>query len=294
MDKLLTVLTPTYNRASLLSKCFKSLLLQTCKNFEWLIIDDGSTDDTATVVEQFKSADCGFDIIYKKKENGGKHTALNYAHQYIRGKYTLILDSDDSLVDNAVEVCLSEWQKYDFNSRIWCLSFLKGKDLNNALCEWKSEKAILSNHIDFRINKKLKGDCAEVVKSEVFKKFKFPVFSNEKFMGENYIWIKASYDYDTVYIKKIIYLCEYLEGGLTKSGRSMRLKNPFGGMLTSNLYLKKRFILNERIKKAILFDTYAIAEGHPYKNLKYSNKKVLCFILMPIGWFFYLKWRKNI
>ena len=91
MLPVLTVLTPTYNRAKYLPKCYESLCSQTKSDFEWLIIDDGSTDDTEKVVNAWIS-DCHrrFDIVYVKKENGGKHTAINYSAEYIRGSIVLI------------------------------------------------------------------------------------------------------------------------------------------------------------------------------------------------------------
>ena len=121
----LSIVTPTYNRAELLKNCFASLLAQTDKNFEWIIVDDGSTDDTQTIVSGFTPAD--FPIVYIKKENGGKHTALNASHPHIRGKYVLILDSDDTLTDTAVERVRQEWQIWHNNESVGMLTFLRGK-----------------------------------------------------------------------------------------------------------------------------------------------------------------------
>ena len=97
---MITILTPTYNRAELLKSLFASLCSQTCFDFEWLIVDDGSTDDTSLVVKTFKSDK--FPIRYYLKENGGKHTALNYSHPYIKGELLFIVDSDDILTPDAI------------------------------------------------------------------------------------------------------------------------------------------------------------------------------------------------
>lgn len=290
--KDLTVLTTTFNRAQLLKKCYESLKVQTCKNFEWVIIDDGSNDDTRSVVSEFSEQDCGFPIKYYFKENGGKHTALNFSHEVIGGEYTIILDSDDMLTQSAVEKILDKWKVYEERQDIWCLSFLRGRSENEPIAVYGCKEDIISNHIDFRIKKNIKGDCAEVVRSSVFKEYTFPEFKGEKFLGENYLWINASYNYKTVYVSEIIYICDYLEGGLTKSGRKMRLKNPHGGMLTANLYLKKGFSFKCRVKNAILFDVYARAAGHPVKLIKQANKRLLCYFCLPLGWLFYLKWSR--
>ena len=97
----ITVFTPTYNRAYILPKLYESLKKQTCMNFEWLIIDDGSTDDTSEVVKTFKTDK--FPILYYYKKNGGKHTAMNYSHPYINGDLLFIVDSDDVLTNDAIE-----------------------------------------------------------------------------------------------------------------------------------------------------------------------------------------------
>lgn len=287
----MTILTPTHNRAYLLDKCFTSLQKQTCKNFEWLIIDDGSTDNTEEIIMAIKSQTHEFAICYEKKMNGGKHTALNYSHAFIHGELTIILDDDDTLTENAVEVILSCWEKWRDDQTVWCMSFSRGMDTDTPLVKIIGDE-IVSNAIDYRINARRDGDCAEVVRSEVFKQYLFPVFPGENFIGEDCMWTTMAYDYDTVYYSRVIYLCTYLEDGLTKSGRAMRLKNPVGGMYRNNMYLNKRFTLLIRIKSAILYDCYAIAEGHFWKNIANANQKALCLSMIPAGMFFYRRWSR--
>lgn len=105
----LTIITPTYNRAHTLSACFNALARQTCRDYQWIIVDDGSTDGTEELIESF-AADGGVPFDYIRKRNGGKHTALNAAHRYIKGKYVTVLDSDDVLAPNAVETIITEWK----------------------------------------------------------------------------------------------------------------------------------------------------------------------------------------
>ena len=88
---MVTILTPTYNRAKTLPKLIESLCGQTSTNFQWLVIDDGSTDDTEAYIEALKQQNLPFEWEYHKKKNGGKHTALNAAHPYIKGDVVLIL-----------------------------------------------------------------------------------------------------------------------------------------------------------------------------------------------------------
>ena len=100
---LLSIVTPVYNRAKLLERCFQSLLRQSCGDFEWIVVDDGSSDDPGAVLDRL-TRQASFPTQFVRKENGGKHTALNAAHPYIHGSYVLILDSDDMLTEDAVEV----------------------------------------------------------------------------------------------------------------------------------------------------------------------------------------------
>lgn len=291
MSLELTVLTVTYNRAGFLKQCFDSLCAQTCKEFEWLVVDDGSTDETQKVVEEFQKGNTGFPIRYYKKENGGKHTGLNYSHPYINGKWTIMVDDDDTLTEDAVETILVYCAKYGSEEKIGCLSFQKGNTEKVAFVDWGESTDVVSNAIDFRINRRLYGDCAEVIKSEVIKKYPFPQFEDERFLPEDHLWIHSAYAYDTVYIRKIIYIAEYQAEGLTKSGKRMRLKNPLGGVYSCGLYLNRRFKFAVRFRRAILFNVYALATKHWVKHYKGVKNKMLCFVTFPIGMFFFLRWR---
>ena len=111
-----TVFTPVYNRKHTIHRGFESLMRQTVKNFEWLIIDDGSTDDLKPLIDEYiEKAD--FPIRYVYKENGGKHTATNMAYKLMETEYFTILDSDDALTDDAVEKMLSMWDKIPESER---------------------------------------------------------------------------------------------------------------------------------------------------------------------------------
>ena len=284
-----TVLTPTYNRADLLKRCYASLKTQTCLDFEWLIIDDGSTDDTRNIIRPFLS-ETSFHVEYHGKQNGGKHTALNYSHEFIHGRYVIILDNDDTLTPDAIETIKRYWEKYEDNKKIWCLSFQRVQ--NDKPIQAFDEAETISNHIDFRILGNRPFDCAEVMRTEIFGSYSFPVFPNEKFIGEDCMWTTLAYGYDTVYIDKGIYVCYYLPDGLTMSGRKFRLASPQGGMFRSNIYLDNRFPLKLRLKHAVLYDVFAYASKDIHGSMKKSNGKILCRFMLPAGFIIYKKWSK--
>ena len=291
MSPILTVLTTTHNRSILLKRCYESLYHQTCKNFEWLIIDDGSTDDTEAVVQKLKTGETSFSIRYVKKKNGGKHTALNYSHPYIRGRYLLMLDDDDILTPDAVRTALDDWEIYETNSKIGCISYQKGiLDTKAPLVDWSGTEPIISNTIDFRINANRGGDCAEVIRTEMFKKYPAPIFEGEKFLAEDFLWVNSAFEYDTVYIKKVIYLCEYRNDGLTKNKNANRLKAPQGGMYTCNLYFNSRIAFIVQMKKAILYDCYALTTENTFSYLKQSKRSMKCIAMLPFAGIIYKIW----
>lgn len=256
-----TVLTPAYNRAKLVKRLYKSLIAQTDENFQWLIIDDGSTDSTEKEISKFSGHK--FQLDYYKKKNGGKHTALNFSHPYIKGKYTIIVDSDDWLLPDAISTIKKYWTKYSKYQNVKVIVFQKGEETIKGIVPLTNipDKPFITNPTAFQAN----GDSAEVIDSDVFKTVVFPVFEGEKFLGEGYLWNNVGYLYDYLYIKKVIYVCEYLEDGLTKSGRILRLKCPNGGMVNSNSFFggEKGRKMNKRTlrKEAWLFVCYGKFAG---------------------------------
>lgn len=214
---MVTILTPTYNRAKTLPKLIESLCGQTSTNFQWLVIDDGSTDDTDSIFEELKKYDLPFQWEYHKKENGGKHTALNFAHPYIKGEVVLILDSDDYLTDDAIETVEKEWPLYRNCADICGMSYFRGKKDGSHLSVANAQDVYIDDDIHYRVNQKIKGDRCEVVRTVLLKKNPFPVYQGERFFPEGWFWNTLAMNYKTVYRNKTIYICEYLEGGLTKA-----------------------------------------------------------------------------
>lgn len=280
---MISILTPTYNRAYTLKRAYESLIRQTMKDFEWIIVDDGSSDNTKDLVNEF-IAEGLISIKYFYKENGGKHTALNYGIKKIKSSYVLILDSDDYLKDDCIEIVINSWKKYDKNKKIGCLSFLRVFPNEETIGKKYKDTEIISNHIDFRYNKSLLGDMCEVFRSSVLKKYPFPVFEGERFLSEAIVWNRIAFDYDTVYINEPIYVTDYLEDGLSKNSLKVRYNSPNGASLNANMFLNSRFKFSIRLKNAILYDGFSLVSGKKFFDIiKNSNNKVLSFIFFPLG-----------
>lgn len=252
----LTIITPTYNRADCLRDCWSSLCAQTVPDFQWLIVDDGSTDETAAVVKELQERTTAFQIDYLHKSNGGKHTALNASHPYIAGAYVVILDNDDTLTPTAVERILAEWSLFADNAEVGRIIFLKGFTVEEPICHVAHPGTPVDSLKEPRIGTAGR-DCCDTFRTELFAKYRFPEFEGEKFIGEGAGFFPMELESKCVYFNEVIYLCSYREDGLTKAGRKMRIANPLGGMYNSKTYMHPRLPMKTRIKKGILYSCYA-------------------------------------
>lgn len=287
----ISIVTPSYNRAHLLPRCFASLSRQTDHDFEWILVDDGSTDHTEAVVRNFRTDD--FPITYVKKPNGGKHTALNTSHAYLHGKYVLLLDSDDYLTEDAVAQVKAAWSKWERHTEVGILTFLKGDSSKRPNCivsDWDMPVDIMRCR---RICQH-SSDCCEVIRTELFRKYPFPVFAGERFLAEGVLWNRVSFESKCVYINSVIYICEYLEDGLTKAGRAMRICNPHGGMYNANIQMDKKNVMKLRIKNGLLYTCYGCFAGlRPHEMAEKCRAKALMWTCLPFGWMLYLYWKRK-
>ena len=288
-NPVLSVVTPTYNRAHLLPCCYESLRKQTCKDFEWIIVDDGSRDDTAQVAASFE--DSAFPIVYVQKENGGKHTALNASHPHIRGKYVLILDSDDILTDTAVADIVREWGRYEDGDEIGIVTFLKSTPDGTIFASVRDYDTPVDILTYPRIVN-LGNDCCEVIRADLFKMYPFPVFLGERFLSEGVLWNQVAKTHKCVYVNNPIYLCEYLAGGLTQAGRSLRIRNPRGGMLAASFGMDQKNSLRKRVKSGLLYTCYGFFAGiPPVEMAKQCPNPCLMWPCLPFGWALHLYWK---
>lgn len=251
--KTVAVLTPTYNRSYILGKLYQSLLRQTSSDFKWYIVDDGSNDDTELLYKSFVQEK--FDIEYIKKENGGKHTALNVGVEKIEEELTIIVDSDDYLTEDAIETIVTDWNKFKKEDNICGISYYKIFEDGSVIGqEYPFEDIRIDTYINVRVNKKNLGDKAEVYLTKILKEHRFPEFRNERFLSEAIVWNAISRDnLKLAYIGKGICVCEYLEDGLSHMGRKMQLENPLGTLEHARSHLFKGVKLGVRMKYMLLY-----------------------------------------
>lgn len=289
-----TILTPTYNRAGYLPRLYNSLIGQTSKDFIWFVIDDGSADDTQQTIQNYQNEN-RISILYQKQENGGKHRALNRGIAQIETPLTYIVDSDDYLPSDAIEIILQYHNKYKETKNLCGYSFLRCYEdgtVNTAYFEKDEE---ISTYRDIRINGNIGGDKAEVFFTNILKKYPFPEFERENFLPEDTVWLKMSGPYDMVHINKCIYISEYLEGGLTKTGRAMKIYSPRGMMRRSQVYLEdKKVYLKVKMKMMLLYLVYGKFANESMRELMSGvrQKNLLLIMTLPAE-FFYQKWKKE-
>lgn len=227
-----TVFTPTYNRGYILPTLYQSLKAQTEKDFEWLIVDDGSTDDTEFLVSKWMQGDQTFPIRYYKKKNGGKPRAINYGVSQATGQFFFIVDSDDSLLPNAIEK-MHQWCMEIENAPCFIgVGAAKGFP-DGSYIKGVSPKVNKKGYVDAtnlqRAYYDLDADMCEAYKTDVFKKYPMPAWPGEKFAPEQIALNEIALDgYLLRWHQDIIYLCDYLEDGLTKNSAWLVKNNPMG------------------------------------------------------------------
>lgn len=229
---MVTVFTPVYNRAYIIDQLYQSLLRQTNYDFEWLIVDDGSTDNIVELVNQWISCTREFEIRFYHQPNGGKHRAINRGVQLAQGDAFLIVDSDDFLTDDAIDTVLNYWEQIKDNEEFAGISGLR----MNRNMQVNGGKPFFDEYVDAtnmeRAEYGLGGDKAEVYKTNILKSFPFPEFEGENFVPEISVWNKIAYQgFKLRWFNKGIIICEYLEDGLTAKGNKLLIQNPKGWAL---------------------------------------------------------------
>ena len=244
---MITVFTPTYNRAYTLGDLYESLLKQTCFDFEWLIVDDGSADNTEELVKNW--TDNGkFAVRYYKKANGGKPSAINCGLQLAKGEYFWIIDSDDTATPNGVETCLKWITNLPEGEKFAGVGGLRG-DKKGGIIGTTFEGEYVDATTLERTQHNIGGDKSEVFFTDVIKQFPFPEFAGEKFVPEALIWNRiAKEGYKIRWFNEIVHITEYLEDGMTKNVDSNLIRNWQG----YSLYVRELMTGPAGIKDKIL------------------------------------------
>lgn len=283
-EKTLTVFTPTFNRRELLTRCYESMCRQTNKDFVWMIVDDGSTDDTKKFADEWKK-NSDLEIRYIYKDNGGLHTAYNVAIENIDTELCVCIDSDDFMPDNAVELILNFWDKYgsDEYAGIVGLDFnLDGKVIGDPL---PNQKTV--NLIDLFIGKYhiVNGDRTNVIRTELYKTVApMKVFPNEKNFNPHYMHLQISDNYDFWVLNENLRFVDYQSDGMTNSMLKQYKSSPNSFAEIRKLYLSfSGTSLKFKIKHSIHLVSSCILAHKLSFAFDESPYPIISALVLPLG-----------
>lgn len=262
------------------------------------MVDDGSTDETEELCSEF-AGEAKFPYRYIRQANGGKHAAINRGAVEAKGEWFFIVDSDDFLPDDSIEVnetYLSEIEEDpDFagvsgvRARAdgsWLIGLDKNlDDVDRRTRELFSQEYIDATAQDYRIRLKMPGDRAEIVKTELVRKYPFPVFVGERFVSEVYLWWSISEEgLRFRWFNRPTYLADYLEDGLSVNARSISRKSPLGRSFVDNFVMGCHVPLRVKIKPAINYTRYGRFGGSSIPNLmRGARNRPLALLGLPIA-----------
>ena len=282
MQKKITVFTPTYNRAYILPKCYKSLSRQTCKDFEWLIIDDGSTDHTKELVADWQKQENGFPIRYICKENGGLHTGYNTAIANMETELSVCIDSDDSMPEKGIEEILNEWQKVKDSGAAGMIGL--DVDQNGNLIGKRLPEGELINAASLLCVPGM-GDKKYVVRNDLLRTVApMPVFAGEKNFNPHYLIIKLSKQYCFHPVNQCFCLVEYQPDGMTANIWKQYVNSPRSfAELRRAIMEVPELTWQYRLKNMVHYCSSSQLAGNR-NYIKESPRKLLTVLCTPAGW----------
>ncbi len=287
---MFTIFTPTHNRAQAIEKLYNSLIGQTYNNFEWIIIDDGSTDNTREVIRSFIESNV-INVKYYYQNNQGKQRAYNKAVKIAKGELFICIDDDDYYVSDGLEIILNEWKKIDNISSYAGLGYLSADKDGNIIGSKFPKDIFISNHIDIYSKYKVRGDKGLIYRTVILKKYPFPVINGEKFITEAVVYNRIAQKYKFKYFNKVIEIKEYKKDGLSENIQKIKKKYPLGYVLYYKEYLQYKVRFIDKLKAAVWYIIFCRYTGK--KNIiKESRHSLLIIIAMPIA--FLYKKIKNI
>lgn len=281
MKPLLTVFTPTFNRADCLRRCYESLRRQTCRDFIWLVVDDGSADGTGELVKEWMR-EGKLDIRYHYQENGGMHAAHNAAYEMMDTELNVCLDSDDRMPEDAV-ACILEFWKLHGNDRVAGLMGLDADMETGELIGTAFEGDALETTLTGFYAEGGRGDKKLVYRTALMKRLPpYPVFPGEKYVGLGYKYMLADRIAPLLTMNKVLCLVEYREDGSSRNMFRQYVLNPRGFAFLRKEGMKYQPSRLRRFMEAVHYVSASLLARNP-RFLRESPRPVLTFAAMPFG-----------
>ena len=276
----LTVFTPAYNRAYTLPRTYESMKQQKNTNFIWLIVDDGSSDNTGELVKSWQAEENGFEIQYIYKENGGMHTAHNTAYELIDTELNTCVDSDDALAPDAVQMIYDAWQKVKANGYAGLLALdaeFDGKVIGKGFPDDLAETTLGDYYRSGG-----RGDKKLILRTDVVRQFPpYPTFPGERFVPLGSLYTMIDKKYNLSVLDAVVCLVEYMPDGSTNNMIRQYYRNPNGFRYSRLVTLSGPNTFKGKVKTYIHYCAESILAQQPI--LKDAPSKILCALSLPVG-----------
>lgn len=278
---ILTVFTPTFNRAHTLYRTYESLCMQDCKDFIWLIVDDGSSDETEDLVKSWQEKEEDFEIRYIFKENGGMHTAHNAAYAVIDTELNVCIDSDDKLAPGAIKSILNKWQQVREYGYAGIIAL--DADFSNAVIGSGFPAGMKETTVSGYYAAGGSGDKKLIYRTDIINQYpQYPVFEKEKYISLAYKYRLIDQKYKMAVLDEIVCNVEYQPDGSSNTMWKQYLKNPKGWACWRKLCMQYPISKKRMIVDCIHYCSSSYISGNS-KYIMESPRKLLTILCSPAG-----------
>ncbi|MFD0588434.1 glycosyltransferase family 2 protein [Paenibacillus sp. GCM10027627] len=282
----LTVFTPTYNRAYTLHLCYESLQRQSDKSFIWLVVDDGSSDGTAELVQKWKE-EADFDIRYIYQQNQGMHGAHNTAYEHIDTELNVCIDSDDYMADNAVKKIVQHWRRYggeDYAGLVGLDASPDGAIIGSRLPETLTSATLSGIYAVHGVT----GDKKLVYRSKLTKECPpYPLFEGEKYCPLSYKYILIDQQLPLLVLNEVLCYVEYRGDGSSMNMVKQYLSNPKGFSFFRKTAMRYALTYRDRFREAIHYVSSSLMLRNA-RFLSESPRKWTTLLAVPLGCALYI------
>lgn len=281
--KKLTIFTPAFNRAHLLPRLYESLCNQTCQDFDWLFVDDGSSDDTKAIVSGWITEN-KIPITYIYQQNQGMHGAHNTAYRNIKATLNTCIDSDDYMPLNGVALILSKWETIDQKKYAGII----GLDALESGAILGSKFTTEFTTLEDFYNNGGTGDKKLVYRTEIITKYpEYPIFEGERYVGLGTKYLFVDKDYQMATLNEVLVIVDYQPTGSSNTMFYQYMKYPKGFIYNRITTMRYSKSTKRKFIEAIHYISSCIILKRS-NFLKDSSEKLLTLLAVPFGVALYL------